>query len=775
MIVKGKMENIRQAAMGRLSAEDAAGFKTVGMAGLQFLVGFLLSAARLSGGAAPFGVAWVAQAGVKLGGACALGGCALGYLVTGGLEWGIKYAAASVLIFTVAFVLQDMPLVLRSWFMPLCAGGVMALTGLLGTLSAEGTLGEAAVQILLEAVLAGGGAYFFRIAVTPPSRQTETAETRRAAAVTIFAACALVAVARVEIFSVLSVGRLCAVLLVMTAALKGGAAAGAAAGTALGVAMDAATGGIPFFTMAYAFSGLVAGVFSKHGRLVFLLCYVLADAVCVLCAWNTVRQLGALFEAFSASIIFMLVPPAALNRVSALVLPVPPGAGESGLRRYASRRVEGISSAYKEVCDIVRRAVEPANDSDVAKVFDRAADVACAKCKRKNECWNRNYLDTLDALNNATPAMSERGKLEEGDLPARFREACIKVPEFVAAVNGELRAVTYRRQYRSRLEENRAAAWGQYDDFAGILRDVSKELGSMNGADPLAERRLLRYLRSLDIEADAAVFRDGSGRLRAVVESGKLRALTDDPAYLDKLSAVLGVRLCRPNGGPEGRLTLLEAEPLAVSVGIAAMRKKGERVNGDRGTYFKTDAGVLCVILSDGMGAGENAARESVEALRILEKFLRSGVEPATAMKILNSVMLLRNGEEWGFATVDLMCVDLFTGETGFYKYGAAPSYVRTGKTVRRIAGESLAAGLITGEGAVPDTVRMRLKPGSLAVIASDGVIPGESDGWLREMMQGAGDKDTKTLAREVLRRAADECGHTDDMTVLAVRVDTRA
>lgn len=52
-------------------------------------------------------------------------------------------------------------------------------------------------------------------------------------------------------------------------------------------------------------------------------------------------------------------------------------------------------------------------------------------------------------------------------------------------------------------------------------------------------------------------------------------------------------------------MTLLEAEPLAVSVGIAALKKRGEKVSGDRGSYFKTDSGVLCVILSDGMGTGQ--------------------------------------------------------------------------------------------------------------------------------------------------------------------------
>ena len=205
------------------------------------------------------------------------------------------------------------------------------------------------------------------------------------------------------------------------------------------------------------------------------------------------------------------------------------------------------------------------------------------------------------------------------------------------------------------------------------------------------------------------------------------------------------------------------------------MKNKGEKVSGDHGTYFKTDAGVLCVILSDGMGTGEGAAAESSEAIEILERFLRSGVDPATAMKILNSVMLLRNGDEWGYATVDLMCVDLFTGETSFYKYGAAPSYVRTGKSVRRVSGESLAAGLVAGEGAAPDVVRMRLKPGSLAVIASDGVISGDDDAWLRELMrEEREDTDMKTLARQVLRRAAEEYGASDDMTVLAVKVDVR-
>ena len=764
----GAQQLAEQPRADRLGALGAVMFR--------FLAGFLMAAGRFALPAAPFGVSMVAASGTGLGGAGALAGAILGYLVTGSLDWGIRYAAACVAVFTLLFILQDSRAARSALTAPLMSALVMALTGLLGCLASGAQLLDSVLDIAVESALCAGGACFFREALSARGTVTELSDKRHDAALVIFAAAALMGLARIELFRTLSLGRVLALLLVMTASLKGGAFAGAAAGTAFGLAMDAAAGTVGLYTMAWAFSALCAGVFSRFGRLSYLAAFVTADALAVLSVSPGEVDVAPLFEAFAASVVFMLIPSGVLSHVGALIQPLSPGVGESGLRKYASRRVEGIARAYLDVCDVARRGCEEANDNDIARVFDRAANAACVRCSRKGECWVSGYMETLDAMNSATEAMTGRGRLESGDLPDWFAEKCLNLNAFVAAVNGELRSLAYRAQYRERLRAGRAAAWGQYRDFAEILAQVSAELGSLNGADPLAERRLLRFLRTLDIEADAAVFRDAGGRLRAVIESGSLSALTKDAAWLDRLSAVLGVRLCTPVDNPAGRITLLEAEPLCASVGIAAMKKEGESVSGDRGTYFKTDAGALCVILSDGMGTGEDAAGESVQAVEILERFLRSGVDPAVAMKVLNSVMLLRSGDEWGFATVDLMYIDLFSGETSFYKYGAAPSYVRCGKSVRRIDCESLAAGLSVGEGVKPDTVRMVLHPGNVAVIASDGVISGPDDTWLRTMLTAEEDPaDMKSLARRVLRAAAEQEGGTDDMTVLAVRVDARA
>lgn len=452
-------------------------------------------------------------------------------------------------------------------------------------------------------------------------------------------------------------------------------------------------------------------------------------------------------------------------------------ASESGLRKYTAKQIGKMSEAFRELYETVDSQLGASvNDEDLSKVFDRASGNVCAHCKNKNECWSKNYMDTLSVFNDLTGAITSRGTVFRRDFPGFFTDKCEHVDELVGAVNSELKARMYRRQFANRLLENKTAAYSQYAEIAKILSNVSDELQNSYGPDLLAQRRIGRYMSSIDIDADISVFRDKNGRLRIIIESARLQKLMVEPGYLDRLSSIVGVRLCRSaaDNDSEGRMNLIEAEPYCVSVGIASKKKNGENVSGDRGTYFKTEQGVLNIILSDGMGSGPDAAKESVVVVKILEHLLKAGVEPIVAMKILNSMMLLKNGDDWGFATVDLMSINLFTGETGFYKYGAAPSYVRSGHMVKRVRCENLAAGLSCGDDSEPDVVKMRLRPGNLAIVASDGVLAESNDDWIRAILTTFEGKDTKALARETVQAALAQYGSIDDMTVLAVRIDNR-
>lgn len=102
------------------------------------------------------------------------------------------------------------------------------------------------------------------------------------------------------------------------------------------------------------------------------------------------------------------------------------------------------------------------------------------------------------------------------------------------------------------------------------------------------------------------------------------------------------------------------------------------------------------------------------------------------------------------FTTIDLCAFQPSTGEAAFYKFGAAPSYLKKGGTVRRVTGGSLPAGL-RGTPASPDVTTVRLEPGSFAVMISDGVADPSRDEWLLDLLAGWEGEDPQVLAGLIL------------------------
>lgn len=760
--------------IGLLPASENA--KWVGML-VSFALGLILSTAHIAGSPAPFGLAFLAAMGYGSGGALCLTGCALGYFAAFGVATGTQLAAGCCLIFLTAYFLRSHPFVQTRWYPSAVSAAAYILTRLVLCLLTGGLSLLLVSRMVLFLLLCAASAYGFDDLLRAQEPRTVNAEICRNVSAVFLLACLLMGVNNLLLFDTLSVGRALSVLILLILSGTGGALCGASAGLILGIAMDVAAGAGVLFSVVYAAAGLLSGQFCKHRRGFYLLIFAAAYLLTLFCIPLPELRIGAGVELAFALGAYLVIPKKFVVAVGAFLQPLRGGSGESGLRRYVAERVGGVAHAYQQLHDTACQAASTAeNDADVAKVFDRAADRVCCRCKLQQECWTRRALDTLNIMNDVTRRIQARGRLLPEDFPPYFRDRCVHLHEYTEVVNGELRLRAYRQRMQETLQENRTVLWEQYADFAQVLTNVSRELGSSYGADPLAEQRLIRWLRTIGVEADAAVFRESTGRLRVTIDSRYLRPLLELPDYLDKLSATLGVRLCMPeNAARDDSLLLLEAEPLAVSVGIASMRKKGETVSGDRGTYFKTDAGQLCVILSDGMGCGETAADGSISTVGMLEEFLRSGVSPALAMKLLNSAMLLRDGENWGYATVDLMCMNLFTGEADFYKYGAAPTYVKSGGALKKLRCTSFAPGLEQESGKAPDELHMHLKPGSVAVIASDGVVSDGRDEWLRRLLSDSDDRDMKTLAGSVVRAAIREYGRSDDMTALAVKVEVRS
>ena len=728
-----------------------------------FMLAAVLAGARLFDGCAPFGLALVGAAGSGLNAGMALLGAGFGYLSLMGLVDALRYVSACILTFSVAFAFYDVPLYKRPWTMPVAAAAMNACTGFIYR-SRQGWRAQDVIWFITEVILTAAAAYAFRFALADRS---DRGERSGRPGTLLLAAAVLICLARLQPVRGISLGGVLTAAAVLLCAWQTGATTAAAVGVGFGLAVDLAGGGQMMHAVTFAAAGLASGLARSRRRLRPAAVF---SAVCLavpLWRWEGGSALAPLYEGMAGAAIFLLVPAPFLRGIGAYLSPPRPKQTDERVAGYVRERLEGAAASFRALCDALRPAFQraPRQRNDDAVIFDRAADRVCRTCALRGTCWERDYVTTFNALNDATRAMVDRGRGETGDFPSYFSSRCIRFPAFLTAVNEELTALLCRRQYDNRIRDSRRALCAQYGHLSDILGAAAMELGQELTPDPARERRVRQHLAVLGVEGDASVYYDGDHRLRVQLDGAAARRL-DSEEETAAVAELLGAPLSRQRESG-GRLLLVQKEPYMVVAGAAARRKDGETVSGDAGAWFKRPDGKLYVLLCDGMGCGTAAHRESGLAVRLLEQFLRAGVETVKALTILNSALALRGEDEGGFTTVDLLELDLFTGEGRICKFGAAPTYLKQRGAIRRITGTTLPAGISEQGEDRPDCASVRLEAGDCVLMVSDGVCGTGEDDWLQAKLSAFDGTSPRELAREVID--ADPEGGSDDRTALVI------
>ncbi len=739
---------------------------------VKFFAGWLLAGAVMFESYAPFCLGFMGAMGSGSGGLCALFGVVTGAFLQGEALWAIKYCAAALLIFAASCVFSTSLLMKKAWFMPAVSSFMAACIGAV-YVADSGWEPMSAALFGAETAAVGLSAYLFSAAISPGVGRKEE---KRCRAGRLLALCALIlSFCPVKIFGIISVGRSAAGLCVMAAAWRCGCMTGGTVGLILGASADAACG-TAYFGMVFGVGGMCMGVFAREAKLAATAFYIIICAAAAV--WTGNRSLLAVaYETFLASAAFMALPEKTLSGAVRAI------AGETcaessaldGARLYAAEKAESAAEAFTAIYTQLSgdENEQYASAQNIAAVFDNAADKHCARCRGRGRCYGIEYEVTRSAQNEASARLIESGELRPDDFPEHFRTKCLDIKGFSAAVRDEYRRFSSRRERLELKARGYDMLIDGFRDMAGVFSQFKAMIELQKAHEAEIEERVSLYLSGKGYELACSAFRDTSGR--AHIELGgkdcaKLKRLQN---YVEKLSAAAGIDLCEMESGDEARLCYLEAEPYGVKIGVASMRRDGEEENGDRGAYFKTDSGLMYVILSDGMGSGCAAAADSGRVITMLEKLLHAGLEAETALRLIDGAMRLRNAKMLSTASIDLLCVNLFSGDADIYKLGAAPTFLKSHRGVERFAGRSLSAGLSAEQSAGADHMRTHLEDGSVALMVSDGVTGGEDGDWISAALASAADAD-RDFAREIIESAAKKYGYADDMTVICVKVSKR-
>lgn len=225
----------------------------------------------------------------------------------------------------------------------------------------------------------------------------------------------------------------------------------------------------------------------------------------------------------------------------------------------------------------------------------------------------------------------------------------------------------------------------------------------------------------------------------------------------------------------QGMETGMPEEPLKIRIGYASAA--AQEVSGDMALSCELPDGRFALILSDGMGKGEQAAAESRRLVRRLRKNLKKGMAPAHAIKEVNRFMIRPDR----FATMDLALLDRRQGQAKFYKMGAASSFLVRGGRVKKIDQAALPIGIVPTLKLTHRTTP--LKAGDLIILVSDGITEADREdpevSWLQEILrqtehEPAAGLAPRRLAQKILQEAQQRyaCRECDDLTVLAAIVE---
>lgn len=335
--------------------------------------------------------------------------------------------------------------------------------------------------------------------------------------------------------------------------------------------------------------------------------------------------------------------------------------------------------------------------------------------------------------------------------------------------------------WNARMDEQRVAVATQLTEISGIMEGAIRRAYETK-EDTSLERQLKRQLYKKGILLKKVYVYDNEDKRKEVyltIRTKKKRCISNKEAA-ECLSEVLGTAMMPSHEARSyvrneyTNTCFVERTNFEVVYGVERCVGDYQQISGDSFSFLQKEEGQFLASLSDGMGTGLNAYQESEKVVDLLEQFLEAGFSKETAVKMINSALVLRSDGKT-FSTIDISSIDLYSGVCEFLKIGAATSFIRRGNWVETITSTSLPAGIFQ-QTDFEKTCR-KLYDGDMVVMVTDGVLdvlPVEhQEKLMKDIILEHPTNNPKELADYILSRVRQyKSGRfCDDMTILVVGI----
>ena len=410
------------------------------------------------------------------------------------------------------------------------------------------------------------------------------------------------------------------------------------------------------------------------------------------------------------------------------------------------------------------------------------SEKVCAGCERRDACGEEDPQKAAQMVYEIIAAAEEYGAELNIELKRGLQKKCVMAPRFLRETLEGFHGARQNIIWVNRMARSRESCAIQLDTFADMMQRTAKELEDSIFTDERLERKIAAALKKKDVRVlYTHFFMNGDGRYEIHVTA---RSMKKEKIPLKEIARTVsdaaGRRLILSGDsaqmlGTRYMTVVCREGPAYFTLqGTARIGKGCADISGDNFSMMDMSGGRRGAVLSDGMGSGEDACRESTLVIELLEELLAAGFPEKTAIQMVNTTLVIGR-EEIHYSTVDMAVFDLYTGECEIIKAGASSTFIKKKDSVEHLSSTSLPIGVMNR--IEIDSVKRKLEDGDFVIMVTDGVLDalpvGEQDILLETIIQGSAISNPREMAHHILEQVLAWTGKEpeDDMTVLAVGI----
>jgi len=565
-------------------------------------------------------------------------------------------------------------------------------------------------------------------------------------------------------------------------AFKGGAAMASAAGLLLGLFLHLAGYWDSSWAAILGLAGLGGGFAKQWGRPAVIAGVGMLGGLAVFVLARSWMGYSLIYGLITGGMAFIITPQSFYFNVASAINPVLDSADDymDKIKEETTRRLDSFATAFEKLADTFSGLSTPKtalDKHDISLLVDDVATRVCSACPHNGWCWEDDLYNTHQQIYAMLNACSRRGMATTEDMHKKFRNDCKHADSLATELNAVYNIYKNDLLWHNRISETRELISQQLHGVSGIVRHLSQEIDmSLRFHEGLEEEMIMALLRQKIEVASVIVLEDNAGRYKVSINhSACMKKKTCTSEMLPLLNSVLKRKMrlegadCDVKNGV-CRIRFVEDQKLRVTSGVALRAKKAGKGSGDSYSVSEMRGGACLLALSDGMGSGERARRESAATVGLLEDFIESGFDKELAVRMINTVLVLKSSEE-SFSTLDICALDLYTGKAEFIKIGAAEAFIVRGGHVSVIRSSSLPIGMLSDVDL--EITTCQLQNDDIVVLATDGVTTAGERDWIKLALKNCRYRNPQDVADYLLSEAEKYDGGTprDDMTVLAARI----